>query len=103
MEINFRVEYEDTPIRHAAVQCPFCQRWFVGYDILTSDAFLRFKSDLQFAVFRCPVCNREFSGYNAYNLYGDGRDSGFAKIRIQECNDHTEVYNGCIRKKEVWE
>jgi len=32
-DINIRVEYELTPIRHLAVQCPECKSWFKQGDI----------------------------------------------------------------------
>ena len=27
-KINVRVEYECNPIRHLALQCPYCNNWF---------------------------------------------------------------------------
>ena len=43
--MNVRVEYESTPIRHIAVQCPYCSKWFNGRDIFNGDWFknLRYK------------------------------------------------------------
>ena len=95
MDINFRVEYDPAPIRHVAVQCPYCNKWFSGYDILAESKLLRFESDLEFANFICPICDREFSGYNP--------DSGFEIIKIQECDNHMEVYKDCLKKKVKWE
>ena len=34
---NVRVEYESTPIRHIAVQCPKCGKWFKGWDIVQDE------------------------------------------------------------------
>ena len=28
--LNIRIVYEPTTIRHIAVQCPFCEKWFNG-------------------------------------------------------------------------
>ena len=95
MTINFRAEYDPAPIRHVAVQCPYCDKWFRAYDILTESKLLRFESDLEFANFTCPICDRDFSGYNP--------DSGFEKIEVQECLSHTEVYRDCLEKKVRWE
>ena len=94
MTIKFRVEYDPTPIRHIAVQCPYCGKWFSGRDILASGD-LRYGCDIVFAEFHCPVCNMNFSGYYP--------DSGFETVVIKECGDHTEVYKDCLKKKETWE
>ena len=93
MAINFRVEFEDAPIRHLAVQCPFCNKWYMGWDILASGSLVR-ESDIKFAVFRCPRCDRDFSGYNP--------GSGFETVVITECKDSEEVYDNCLKRKEVW-
>ena len=31
--MNVRIMYDPAPIRHIAVQCPDCERWFNGRDI----------------------------------------------------------------------
>lgn len=90
--MNVRVEYEATPIRHIAVQCPSCLRWFRGRDI-TSDK-LSFEYQIYSAQFECPICGKIW-GADAYNNY--------ASLKIKECGDSGEVYNGCFTKKEVWE
>ena len=89
--MNVRVEYDDTPIRHCAVQCPECERWFIGRDI-TEDR-LSFESDIHRAQFKCPVCGYVFGG-NEYQ--------GYANVHIKECGVN-EVYEGCLHRKEVWE
>lgn len=85
---NVRVENESTPIRHIAVQCPECNEWFHGWDIVKNGgAFdeLRYEHDIRYTVFKCPVCGKEFGG-------------------IQHADKpNIEVYDGCLKRKEVWE
>lgn len=94
MIINFRVEYEPSVIRHVAVQCPNCRRWYRAYDILQKGE-LHYGYDLNYAEFVCPVCTLDFSGYDP--------GSGFETIKIDECGDVEEVYQECLTKREVWE
>ena len=86
---NVRVEYESTPIRHIAVQCPNCKKWFRGWEITEDD--LRYAYEINFAVFKCPVCETEFGGLQ----HAD-------KPNIEEVG-HPAVYDGCLQKKEVWQ
>lgn len=91
---NVRVEYESTPIRHIAVQCPKCEKWFYGWDIVKEErAFdvLRYKHDINWTEFKCPVCKEEFGGIQNND-----------KANIKEVG-HPEVYDGCLQRKEVWE
>lgn len=91
---NVRVEYEGTPIRHIAVQCPKCEKWFHGWDIVKGrDPYnaLGYAHDIHWAEFECPVCGAEFGGLQ----HNDGPS-------IVEVG-HPEVYEGCLEKKEVWE
>ena len=93
--MNVRVEYEPTPIRHIAVQCPHCNQWFSGWDVVCShDPFrdLRDKTDILYETFRCPVCEEEFGGIQHRE-----------EVNIQEVNSAEECYKGCLHKKEVWE
>lgn len=85
---NVRVEYDITPIRHIAVQCPKCEKWFRGRDITESN--LTDSCDVSWAVFTCPVCGEEFGG----RQHAD-------KPNIEEV-DYPKVYDGCLQKKEVW-
>lgn len=92
--MNVRVEYEATPIRHIAVQCPECEKWFRGWDIVKGErAFdvLRYESDINWATFECPVCGMEFGGLQHRE-----------KVDVKEVS-YPEVYDGCLEKKEVWE
>ena len=91
---NVKVEYESTPIRHIAVQCPKCNKWFHGWDIVKGErAFdvLRYAHDINWAEFECPVCGEEFGGLQH-------------KANIKEVG-HPEVYDGCLERKEIvtWE
>lgn len=85
--MNIRVEYEPTPIRHIAVECPKCKKWFRGNDI--SDIHISNDGDLYFAHFTCPVCHSGF----------DKRSSVLNNITEI---DYPKVYEGCLEKEEVW-
>lgn len=91
--MNVRVEYESTPIRHIAVQCPHCKKWFNGRDIFNGDWFkdLRYSYEINWATFTCPICNSEFGGLQ----HND-------RLNIMETS-YPEVYEGCLQRKETWE
>ena len=90
--MNVRVEYEATPIRHIAVQCPECGRWYDGREI--TEQRLSFDYQIYHAQFTCPVCGK---------VFGADACIGYANVSITECGDSSEVYKGCLRKKEVWD
>ena len=90
--MNVRVEYEATPIRHIAVQCPKCEKWFNGREITYSE--IHYDYQICRAQFECPICGKIFGG-NEYQ--------GFANVIIQEVGSATECYAGCLQRKEVWE
>lgn len=90
--MNVRVEYEATPVRHIAVQCPDCGRWYDGRDV--GDQRISTDSDIYRTQFCCPVCGK---------IFGADACAGYANVHITECGSSTEVYKGCLRKKEVWE
>ena len=89
--MKIRVEYEPTPIRHIAVQCPKCERWFNGHDI-TEDK-LEYEYHIYYAQFICPVCGKVFGADERYN---------FANVQIEE-TDYPDVYKDCLKRKEIWE
>lgn len=89
--MKIRVEYDPTPIRHIAVQCPKCEKWFYGRDITEDNLFYDY--DIYHAQFCCPVCGKIF-GADAY--------SNFANVNIEEV-DYPYIYKGCLERKEVWE
>lgn len=92
--MNVRVEFDPAPIRHIAVQCPKCEKWFNGWEAMRGKAFrdLRYDIDINYIVFKCPVCETEFGGIQ------NGE-----KISIQEVGSAEECYKDCLHKKEVWE
>lgn len=90
--MNVRVEYEVAPIRHIAVQCPKCEKWFRGRDITKDN--LSYDCNIYLAQFECPVCGKIFGG--------DGY-LGFANVNIKEVDSSTECYRDCLQRKEVWE
>lgn len=94
--MKVRVEYEAAPIRHVAVQCPKCKRWFYGRDIVKGSKFrgLMYEADIMFSEFHCPICNNDFGYINAYT-----KD----RVYIEKVSSAEECYNGCLEKKEVWE
>lgn len=89
--MKVRVEYDPTPIRHIAVQCPKCESWFNGRDI-TKHA-LRDSTDIYFAEFECPVCN---------NIFGSQGCNSYSDVSIEEVG-YPEVYDGILQKKVSWE
>lgn len=91
---NVRVEYELVPIRHIAVQCPKCEKWFLGWDIVKGENpfdALRYAYNIKYAEFECPLCGEEFGGMQ-HNDKPNIEEAGYPK-----------VYDGCLQKKEVWE
>ena len=96
MIINFRIEYDPTPIRHIAVQCPSCGRWFHGNAITEDDLYYDFQAEM--AEFKCPVCTTRFS-------CSDYSHVGFeiCESHIKECGSAEEVYEGCLERKVIWE
>lgn len=90
---NVKVEYDPAPIRHIAVQCPDCKKWFYGWDIIDDyrSADLRYDYQISFATFICPVCGKEFGGIHNAD-----------KPKIEEVS-YPEVYEGCLTRKEIWE
>lgn len=100
LKVNVRVEYEPALIRHIAIQCPYCKKWFQGNDITESQ--LSYDYQLNFAEFHCPVCNNSF-GYHAVKKTQYGRSLGQERdeLLIEE-TDYPNVYEDCMTKKEEW-
>ena len=95
MNFSVRVEYECTPIRHIAVQCPKCKKWFHGTDITHDD--LRYSYQIDMANYWCPVCDTKFGYDNKRNPFSE-KD----KPCIEEVSQ-PEVYDGCLTQKVIWE
>lgn len=93
---NVRVEYDSRPIRHIAVQCPNCNNWFNGWDIVRNspryDPFevLRYDYHINFAEFDCPICGEAFGWLEKRSI-----------PHIEE-SSYPEIYDGVLTKKEVW-
>ena len=85
-DINIRVEYELTPIRHLAVQCPECKSWFKQGDICLD--YISYSYQLFSTQYACPKCNFDFKAYD---------------INIEECSNSKEVYRDVSKKKVIWE
>lgn len=81
-----RIEFETQPIKHIAIQCPNCEKWFYGEDLAGHP--LRDVVDVMFAHYECPVCGKTF----------DGKIFDYV-----ECGDSEEVYKDCLTKKVKWE
>lgn len=89
--MNVRIKYDPTPIRHIAVQCPKCEKWFYGRDITKNS--LDYEYQVKCAYFKCPMCKASFGG----DEYNDWLD-----VHIEEV-DYPDIYKGCLSKNEVWE
>ena len=96
VNVNVRVVYECTPIRHIAVQCPACEKWFEGSDITKDN--LSFEHQIRYATFVCPVCGKTFG-----DTSNNWLDFDNYSMNIKEVGSGEECYKDCLRKKEVWE
>lgn len=94
LKVNVRVEYKPALIRHIAIQCPYCKKWFQGNDITESQ--LSYDYQLNFAEFHCPVCNNNF-GYHANGHLNRKKD----ELAIEE-SVYPDIYKDCMTKKTVW-
>ena len=90
--MNVKIMYDLAPIRHIAVQCPNCERWFNGQDIAEQE--LEYDYELYSAQFTCPVCGKIFGS----SAYSDHKD-----VKVEECDRHSDVYKDIYRKVEKWE
>lgn len=86
------VEYECTPIRHIAVQCPFCKNWFKGHDILKDN--ITYSCEIDGASCSCPKCNYIFD----IDMDGEG-----AEIKEPSTGFNQFVNDNCLKKVERWE
>ena len=82
--MKIRVEYEPAIIRHIAVQCPKCERWFHGHDI-TKDK-LEYEHHIYYAQFICPVCGK---------VFGADERCNFTNVQIEE-SGYPDVYKDCL-------
>lgn len=86
-KVNMKIEYDDIPIRHLAIQCPYCKSWFIGHDIIKGDC--SYKHQLSEAECECPKCSMEFK----IDYRSDMDESG----------DFPGFYDNCLRQKVTWE
>lgn len=88
IKVNVKVEYESTPIRHMAVQCPNCENWFGQYDIVQNGG-CSYDYEIKGAFCVCPKCEHVFSiGYDS---------------KIDEDVSFPEFYDKCLKQKVTWE
>lgn len=87
-EINIKAEFEVSPIRHLAIQCPKCDTWFKGTDILVEDA--HYEYDLMNAECHCPKCGYEF-------------EINYQKSNVDEDERFPAFYDKCAKRKTTWE
>jgi len=86
--VNIRVEYEPTRIRHCAIQCPCCKKWFNDYDISLYPIGCEY--DIISGVkCKCPYCNENFEAIKE-------------TINIEECGSVAEVHKDTMVKKVTW-
>ena len=86
---NVRVELDPAPIRRLAVQCPYCGKWFDGYDI--SENPPTDNDDLDWTLYTCPICEKDF-----------GSNEVFSEVNIEiTCDD--KKFEECLQKKVTWE
>lgn len=90
--MNVRIIYDSVPIRHIAVQCPSCDRWFNARDIVNRG--LEYDYELYNTQFECPICGA---------IFGADACSDYSNVNIQECDNPTEVYKDIYKKVEKWE
>jgi transposase-like protein len=88
---NLRVELDPAPIRHIAVQCPRCQKWFYGHEIAAEGCSLMYDYQIEFTTFTCPLCHEDF-----------GYGTEYSNDHIER-SSHPEIYDGVLTKKTVWE
>lgn len=86
-EVNIKVEFECAPIRHLAIQCPNCNSWFHGGDILKNNCSYGY--ELYGAECHCPKCDCDFEiSYES---------------KFDEHVQFPEFYNNCLKQKVSWE
>lgn len=85
--VNIKVEFECTPIRHIAIQCPNCNCWFRGSDILLSPCSYAY--EIEGAECHCPKCEYDFEISR--------------KSRLDESASFPQFYENCLERKTTWE
>lgn len=89
-KVQIKVEFEPTPIRHMAIQCPGCEKWFHQADIVHGD-WIRYAYEIEaYTKCKCPVCGNEFD---------------LGNVELDERVNFPEFYDKCAKKKVTveWE
>ena len=85
--VKVKFETESTPLRHLAIQCPYCKNWFQGDDI-TSER-IHYVEHLPYSDCYCPICQESFS-IDPYST-------------LEESDEFPKFYEQCMHKKTTWE
>lgn len=87
-KVQLKVEFESRPVRHLAIQCPDCNKWFKQTDI-TIKKWISNESDInQFTKCECPACGCKFD---------------LGNVEYDENVEFPEFYDNCAKQKTVWE
>ena len=84
--VKVKFETESTPIRHLAIQCPYCKNWFHGNDITIE--LIHYVEELYLCDCFCPKCQESFT---------ISPSSSF-----KESNEFPKFYEQCLHKKTTW-
>lgn len=83
-KVQIKVEFEPTPIRHMAIQCPNCEKWFHHADIVEGD-WIKYAHEIEvYTKCKCPICGEEFD---------------LGNVELDERVNFPEFYNNCMTKK----
>lgn len=85
-KVRIKVEFDPTPIRHLAIQCPSCKNWFVGCDIIKNDCVYEYQ--LTESECECPKCGDKFIIDCESDI---------------ENGDFPEFYDKCLKQIVTWE
>ena len=87
-KVQLKVEFESCPVRHLAIQCPDCNKWFHQADV-TLKTWISNESEInEFTKCECPVCGCKFD---------------LGNVEYDETVSFPEFYENCATKKVVWE
>ena len=86
-DIRIKAEFDSRPVRHLAIQCPNCNNWFVGNDVLYNPVMYDY--EIKGNSFSCPICK-------SYYIISDDSE-------IDNDVSFPEFYDNCKQKKTVWE
>lgn len=84
--VAIKANFDPAPIRHLAIQCPECNNWFIGNDILENTIYYAY--EISGSSCLCPKCNTSF----IISINSD----------IDEEADFPEFYRKCLKRKITW-